>query len=72
MKLDILLTIIIGFVTLFSIYRQWTRLEDKVRSQGERIVKLEQASRMRLPYKSYAEDARQWCEEQVAIAMNGG
>ncbi len=55
MKLDILLTIIIGFVTLFSIYRQWTRLEDKVRSQGERIVKLEQASRMRLPYKSYEE-----------------
>lgn len=49
MKSDILASLIIAALILYLVYRDWSTLKATVHAQGERLEKLEQASRLRLP-----------------------
>lgn len=55
MKLEIIVPFLIAIAAVLAIYREWTGLKATVRSQEERLAKLEESSRLRLPYKSYEE-----------------
>lgn len=52
MTSDILLAVVIGILALFIIHREWTQLTTRIGLQEERIAKLEQAARLRMPHKA--------------------
>lgn len=49
MKFDILASLIIAALILYLVYREWAALKATVHTQGERIAKLEESSRLRMP-----------------------